>query len=214
MTNLNLQQVLHSVIRKAEEDNIITVDERALIEALTLEVEEIEREIEALQSNNETSSALNKLLASSGKVLLRNLVSKAREDGKLTHDEMNLIEQVFAELGYDITNFNPRPWFNFKICLNIDEKTDMGALLNHFDKVFCLRGIDPNDVYAGLCLGTKHYVIDDIDVTLLTFAVTPNNDQDWVTKGAFATLDFDPNFERTLYTTAHDLAVEYYFAKM
>jgi len=205
---------MDSVIKKAEEDDIITEDERELIEEIRIESENLQQRIQQLDEDRPTKIVLQKVLANSSRLMLKNLISKAREDGKISQDEQQILEVLFDKLGFDLNNFNSRPWFNFKICIRIDEKTPVESLLNHFDKVFCLRGLDPTQVYSGLCLGTKHYVIEDVDVTLLAFALTPDNTKDWVSKGAFATIDFSPNFNRLLHNTAYDLLVENYLAKI
>ena len=56
------------------------------------------------------------------------------------------------------------------------------------------------------------YVIDNQDVTLLSFALDTNDTPEWVTKGAFSTLMFDSTQQLVmdLRRVAQDLVAEYH----
>lgn len=214
MNSISFHKLLKNVISKAENDGIISEDEKQLIETIEIEIESAESQINRIMETHEEKVLLQKLLTSVNRVLLKNIVSTARVDGKISRDEEQILELLFKELGFDLNSFDKRPWYVFKVCININDKTNIDGILDHFDSVFCLRGLDPTKVYSGLCLGTKHYVIDEVDVTLLCFAVTPDSTSEWVTKGAFAILDAETNDDvpGILDTTATRLIDENYFA--
>lgn len=214
MTLIDLSKLLENVIEKARQDNIITDDEESLIRTIEIETRTMDKRIREITSDTTTKSVLSRIITTAGRQMLKNVISKAREDGAMSSDEYAIIRTLIEELDLDLNSIESRPWFVFKICVNIDYKDDVDQLLNSLDKVFCLRGLDPNKVYSGLCLGTKHYVIDEVDVTLLAFAVTPDNTADWVTRGAFANIDYqETGFRRILERTAQDLVVENYLSK-
>ena len=98
MVEFDLDRLLHTIIIKAEEDSIISADERELIETLKIEGENLQSQLKDLSANDPTGVALKKVLSTSSKILFKNLFSKAREDGRLTFEETEILEIVFREL--------------------------------------------------------------------------------------------------------------------
>ena len=98
MVEFDLDRLLHTIIIKAEEDSIISADERELIETLKIEGENLQSQLKDLSANDPTGVALKKVLSTSSKILFKNLISKAREDGRLTFEETEILEIVFREL--------------------------------------------------------------------------------------------------------------------
>lgn len=215
VTSLSLKQLLEALVNKAEEDGIITKDEEALLDRIKVDVKNLEAQMSDELKKDQTKEAIAKLLKNTSRVMLDNAMSSARKDAKISSEEKEIIQVLMDGLGWSYDDWKNRNWFVFKICIVTDTLEETSDLLSVFDKVFCMPGIDPSDVYSGLCLGTKHYVIDNNDVTLLSFALNRKKSANWVTKGSFATLEFE-NIEKMtlkLRRTAQNLVAEYYNKK-
>ncbi|MHA2030738.1 MAG: tellurite resistance TerB family protein [Candidatus Kariarchaeaceae archaeon] len=209
----SFSSIITSVIEKAKQDGIITDEESELIAQIEFDVKNTEKQLEEAIMDKPTRSVLEKIFQSAGERMVKNALSIARKDTSISLEEKEIIAQVlasFEELGWDTTNWRKkRIWFVFKIVVYIDENTIIGELLDTFETKFCMRNVDP---VTGICLGTTHYVIDDIDVTLLAFTLDPRNEMKWVRKGAFSFLSFnDPVvFKNDLRRTAQDLLAKHY----
>ncbi|MHA2248794.1 MAG: hypothetical protein ACXAD7_00465 [Candidatus Kariarchaeaceae archaeon] len=209
----SFSDLIGSILSKAKEDGVLSKDEADLIRQIEFDATNIQNKIQKAVNDNNTKSALDKLIRSSGENLIKNAISTARKDTSISSEEREIIGQVlssFEELGWDISSWKKkRIWYVFKIVIYIDRNTQINDMLDAFDKKFCMRNIDP---VTGICLGTNHYVLDDIDVTLLAFTLNPDNDMEWVRKGAFAYLEFTEvqRFSKQLKRTAQDLLARHY----
>ncbi len=212
---ISFNEILSTLIQKALEDGVITPDEQDLIDAIKLDIEDIDKTIKEELRKELTKQALSKVISNASRQLINKTISIARKDARISSDEKIIIEQLITELGWTPEEWKNRKWFVFKICIRIDKFTDISELLSCFDSSFCIPGIDNSSIFPGLCLGTKHYVIDDQDVTLLAYALDAENKSEWVTKGAFAIISFtDKNrFILRLRRLAQDLLADFYLKK-
>jgi hypothetical protein len=214
-TSFSLKQLLEALVAKAGEDGIITKDEEELLDQIRVDMENLESQMKKEMKRVQTKEAIAKLLENTSKIMIDNVISSARKDAKLSSDEKEIIQVLMDELGWSLDDWKHRNWFVFKICIVTDTLQEVDELLSVFDKSFCIPGIDPANLFSGLCLGTKHYVIDNDDVTLLSFALNRDRPADWVTKGSFATLEFESAEKMIiqLRRTAQNLIAEYYSKK-
>ncbi len=209
-------EILKIIIIKAKEDGIISSDESDLIKQIEFDAKNIEEQLKTAVMDSNTKIALEKLFKTAGETLIKNAISIARKDTNVSTEEKMIIEQVinsFSELGWDTTEWKKkRIWYVFKIVIVINSNTNVDNLLNAFEKKFCLLGLDPA---TGICLGTNHYIMEDIDVTLLAFTLNPDNEMEWVRKGAFAFIEFDneQSLKHRLRRTAQDLLAKHYVAR-
>ncbi|MDH5403253.1 MAG: TerB family tellurite resistance protein [Candidatus Heimdallarchaeota archaeon] len=207
--SITLKTLLSKIIELAKLDGVITEDELKIINSLTSEVDSIESKISSAMENKEAKDIVYKIFENSSVNLIQNIISQARSDGVINKEEQEIINQLILQLGWKPWEHD-RKWYIFKVTVEINIETNMRDLLEGFDKTFCLANIKPLES-IGLCLGTKHFVIDDCDVTLLNFAYNPINPKDWIKKGAFASIVYEnlPKFKNDLRTTAQDLIAEY-----
>ena len=211
-TNYSLNDLIESLIFKATKDGIITEDEQNLINQVQIDLENLETSVREANENAETRDVIEKIFKTSSANLIQNAISVARKDTNMSKDEKELIDELFSQFGWDYSDWQSRNWFVFKICIEVDETTNTREMLEVFDKVFCLWKLSNFQLKTGICLGTKHFVIDDNDVTLLAFGLHPENSRPWVRKGAFAFLNYkDPTeFQIQLKETAETLLNEFY----
>ncbi|MCH8906936.1 MAG: TerB family tellurite resistance protein [Candidatus Heimdallarchaeota archaeon] len=207
----SLNDLIESLIFKASKDGVITEDEQSLINQIQVDLQNLTESIEKANENEETMSAIEKIFKSSTTQMVQNAISIARRDTTLSADEKEIIDELFRQLGWNFKDWKTRNWFVFKVCIYLDEQTDVRKMLDGFDKVFCMWNLSSFQMKSGLCLGTKHYVIDDNDVTLLAFGLHTHNARPWVRKGAFAFLEFEnqDKFIKDLRLTAERLHLEF-----
>ena len=210
--SFSLKQLLEALVAKAEEDGVITRDEEELLDQIKVDMENAEAHLINEMKKVKTKEAIAKLLQNTSKTMIDNAMSMARKDAKLSSDEKDIIQILVDELGWSLEDWKNRNWFVFKICVITDTLEETNELLSVFDKMLCMPGINPADIYSGLCMGTSHYVVDNNDVTLLSFALNRTRPADWVTKGSFATLEFESaeKMKLQLRRTAQNLIAEYY----
>ncbi len=213
--SFSLKQLLEALVAKAEEDGIITREEEELLDQIKVDMESAQSQLDNELKKVKTKEAIAKLLKNTSRTMIENAMSLARKDAKLSPDEKNIIQVIVDQLGWSLDDWKNRNWFVFKICVITDTLEDTNELLSVFDKMLCMPGIDPANIYSGLCMGTSHYVIDNNDVTLLSFALNRTRPADWVTKGSFATLEFESaeRMKLQLRRTAQNLVAEYYIKK-
>ncbi len=210
--SFSLKQLLEALVAKAGEDGVITRDEEELLDQIKVDMENAEAHLINEMKKVKTKEAIAKLLQNTSKTMIDNAMSMARKDAKLSSDEKDIIQILVDELGWSLEDWKNRNWFVFKICVITDTLEETNELLSVFDKMLCMPGINPADIYSGLCMGTSHYVVDNNDVTLLSFALNRTRPADWVTKGSFATLEFESaeKMKLQLRRTAQNLIAEYY----
>ncbi len=126
-------------------------------------------------------------------------------------DIMNVNQALrnFQESGWDIINWiNKGVWFVFKIVVYIDKESNINEIRDCFD--FKLLKHELNAT-TGMFLGSKHYIINDVDVTLLAYSLDRENETAWVRKGAFSFLEFQSPepFKIKLKETAEQLIIKY-----
>ena len=210
--SFSLKQLLEALVAKAGEDGVITRDEEELLDQIKVDMENAEAHLINEMKKVKTKEAIAKLLQNTSKTMIDNAMSMARKDAKLSSDEKDIIQILVDELGWSLEDWKNRNWFVFKICVITDTLEETNELLSVFYKMLCMPGINPADIYSGLCMGTSHYVVDNNDVTLLSFALNRTRPADWVTKGSFATLEFESaeKMKLQLRRTAQNLIAEYY----
>jgi hypothetical protein len=148
---------------------------------------------------------------------IRGILLKILENITLSPIRERELNQVLVELkesGWDLHRWiNNGIWFVFKVVIFLDETSNLGDILNSFDHKLCDPRIKPT---TGLCLGTKHYVIKDINVSLLGYALDPANDSAWVREGAYEYISFDnqQSFQKKLGEVAHKLLDQNYVKKL
>ncbi len=184
----SLVPLLKAVFKKATEDGLITAAEADMLYRIQADAEQIENAIATNIKNGEALSVLRKQFRTAVKALVTNAVNVAAIDGMISDEEHAILEVLNTETGLLMTQiFSRRMWFIFKICVVIGSDISTPILLDVFDNSYCFGHLNPS---SGLCLGTKHYTIQGVDITLLTFSLQEGETREWIQRGAYATINF------------------------
>ncbi len=200
---ITLRQLIEQLVDRALEEGIITTDE--VTELDTIEIDE--NKIGGIMMSNfadDVYEIVQKIFSNLSEVIIRKnkaLILKNLNNGKIIWD------LLFSSFLPNISKNK----FVFKINVLIDDNTIIGDMLSAFDNVYCVR-TNVNEVATGLCLGTKHFLIDGDEVSLLSFAKKDTNTSAWVEKGSYIDIPYNDvvSFNNHLKRTAQNLLANYY----
>ncbi|MHA2404756.1 MAG: hypothetical protein ACXADH_17300 [Candidatus Kariarchaeaceae archaeon] len=102
--------------------------------------------------------------------------------------------------------------FTFKVVVILDEAKDLNDFSEDLYSKVRLGNLDPN---APLCVGTKHYMINDTMVSMLVYAIDSHRKRDWVKPGVHAFMKYKGlnSFKSRMFKTAQRLHEEYLYTK-
>ncbi len=200
---ITLRQLIEQLVDRALEEGIITTDE--VTELDTIEIDE--NMIGGIMMSNfadDVYEIVQKIFSNLSEVIIRKnkaLILKNLNNGKIIWD------LLFSSFLPNISKNK----FVFKINVLIDDNTIIEDMLSAFDNVYCVR-TNVNEVATGLCLGTKHFLIDGDEVSLLSFAKKDTNTSAWVEKGSYIDIPYNDvvSFNNHLKRTAQNLLANYY----
>lgn len=198
-----MTKLLEPLIERAIEDGIINMSDVKLLSNLRIQEDNVS-EILSSQISEQTFEIVNKIFLNTSEVLInknKSMVLKTVKNGKFIWD---LLFSSFFPL-------DERNKFIFKITIMVEDKTDISEMLSTMDNIYCIR-TEVDQIKSGLCLGTKHFLIDNNEVGLLAFAKKKDNTSVWVERGSYAELQYvnPTTFSNTLRRTAQNLLANYY----
>ncbi|MCY3410212.1 MAG: hypothetical protein INQ03_01120 [Candidatus Heimdallarchaeota archaeon] len=200
---MNIKEILDPIVLRAVDEGILSKDEIEKCEKAVIDEYNIENLLVSMDEL-EIYDVLEKLFNHTSEVLIH----KTRKQMIDTLENGELIWELLFSGFFPLRRKNK---FVFKINITLDEDTNIEEMLSVFDNVFCIRS-SVREIKTGLCLGTKHFVVDTNEISLLAFAKKKNNTSAWVERGSHKDIIYsDKNrFKQELRRTAQDLLAKYY----